>query len=123
VQLLDDDGRVEWLNERLMVATCAVQTGVLEEMLAMTTRYVAGRERFGAPIGSFQSVSHRLADAGHRVSASCQHVHGGIGHDRDYPLWRYAIRARHNELLHGGASQAQAALGAAIARAPAAAAL
>ena len=83
----------------------------------MSTRYVSEREQFGAKIGSFQSVSHRMADtwidlmnlrllghsaaamldrqalatlevlsaqawsaeAGHRISASCQHVHGGMG--------------------------------------------
>lgn len=152
---------VEWLRQRLVVATCALQTGVLEEMLAMSTRYVSEREQFGARIGSFQSVSHRMADAyidlmnlrlisqsaaalldraplatlevlsaqawcaeaGHRLAASCQHVHGGMGHDRDYPLWRYAIWSRHNELVHGGASRCFEAIGAEIARAPAAAAL
>ncbi|MBK9470494.1 MAG: hypothetical protein IPO20_22070 [Gammaproteobacteria bacterium] len=151
----------QWLRERLIAATCAVQIGVLEEMIGMSTRYVSEREQFGAKIGSFQSVSHRMADtwidlmnlrllghsaaamldrqplatlevlaaqswcaeAGHRVAASCQHVHGGMGHDRSYPLWRYAVWARHNELVHGGVSETYAAIGAAIAREPAAAAL
>ena len=40
-----------------------MQTGVLEEMIDLTKRYVAEREQFGARIGSFQSVSHRMADA------------------------------------------------------------
>ena len=158
---LGDGELVEWLRERIIAATCAVQTGVLGEMIAMSTRYVSEREQFGAKIGSFQAVSHRMADtyidlmnlrllaqsaaamldrqplatlevlaaqswcaeAGHRVSASCQHVHGGMGHDRDYPLWRYAVWSRHNELVHGGVSENYAAIGAAIAGAPAAAAL
>lgn len=150
-----------WLAERLSVGACALQTGVVAEALAISTRYVAEREQFGVTIGSFQSVNHRLADcfidlmnlrllvqaaasrldreplatldvlaaqswsaeAGHRVLASCQHVHGGIGHDRSYGLWRYALAARHLELLHGGCTAAIAALGAAIARDPVAAIL
>jgi alkylation response protein AidB-like acyl-CoA dehydrogenase len=29
----------------------------------MTVEYVAGRRQFGVPVGSFQAVKHRLADA------------------------------------------------------------
>lgn len=156
-----DEGMPEWLHQRLVVASAAVQVGVLEEAIALTTRYVSEREQFGVKIGSFQSVSHRLSDAwidlmnlrllarstastldrtslatldmlstrfwcaeaGHRVMASCQHVHGGMGHDRDYPLWRYALLARQNEMAHAGHSACLAQLGAEIARAPALAAL
>ncbi len=58
------------------------------------------------------------ADAGHRVLAGCQHVHGGLGHDRDYPLWRYAVWARHYEMLSGGVNVALEQLGQAIALNP-----
>src|SRR5208283_1024099 len=51
-------------------------------------------------------------DVGHRVLASCQHVHGGIGHDRDYPLWRYAVAAKQNELAIASSGEATAMLGA-----------
>ena len=44
------------------------------------------------------------ADVGHRVSYSAQHVHGGTGIDRDYPLWRYCLWLRHNEMFFGGSS-------------------
>src|SRR5690606_34119695 len=40
-------------------------------------------------------------DVGHRVSYSAQHLHGGTGIDRDYPLWRYCLWARHNEMMLG----------------------
>ena len=40
-------------------------------------------------------------DAGHRVSYASQHLHGGFGVDRDYGLWRYATRCKHNELTLG----------------------
>lgn len=61
------------------------------------------------------------AEAGHRVLASCQHVHGGLGHDRDYPLWRYAVWARQYEMSAGGLGSALEQLGAAIAVNPEAA--
>jgi len=41
---------------------------------------------------------------GHRLSYSAQHVHGGAGIDRDYPLWRYCLWLRHNEMIVGGSS-------------------
>ncbi len=63
------------------------------------------------------------ADAGHRVLASAQHVHGGLGHDRDYPLWRYAVWARQYEMALGGAGDGLEKLGAAIAAQPQAALL
>ena len=44
------------------------------------------------------------ADVGHRLSYSAQHVHGGLGIDRDYPLWRYCLWLRYNEMFVGGSS-------------------
>lgn len=55
-------------------------------------------------------------DTGHRVSYATQHVHGGMGIDRDYPLWRYCLWLRHNEITLGGSSAHIAALGACLAR-------
>jgi 3-oxocholest-4-en-26-oyl-CoA dehydrogenase beta subunit len=55
-------GIVEWLHERLTVAVCAEQLGVLEGALALTSEYAKTREQFGRPIGTFQAVSQRLAD-------------------------------------------------------------
>lgn len=54
-------------------------------------------------------------DTGHRVSYATQHVHGGIGIDRDYPLWRYCLWLRHNEMTLGGSSMHTAQLGARLA--------
>jgi 3-oxocholest-4-en-26-oyl-CoA dehydrogenase beta subunit len=55
-------GIVEWLAERLTVAVCAEQLGVLEGALALTADYAKTREQFDRPIGTFQAVSQRLAD-------------------------------------------------------------
>lgn len=54
-------------------------------------------------------------DCGHRVSYAAQHLHGGMGIDRDYPLWRYCLWARHNELMLGGSARHLAELGKRIA--------
>ena len=40
-------------------------------------------------------------DVCHRISQAAQHVHGGIGVDRDYPLHRYCLTAREIELSSG----------------------
>jgi alkylation response protein AidB-like acyl-CoA dehydrogenase len=45
------------------IATCATQVGVSERALELTSAYVRERIQFGVPIGSFQAVQHRLADA------------------------------------------------------------
>lgn len=51
------------------------------------------------------------AEAGARVAATTQHVHGGIGIDITYPLHRYFLWAKQNELTLGAASQQLAHLG------------
>ena len=55
-------------------------------------------------------------DVAHRLSQAAQHLHGGIGVDRDYPLFRYCLWARQLELSLGGSTVLSAELGAAIAQ-------
>jgi acyl-CoA dehydrogenase len=52
-----------WVLDRLRAGACAMQTGVCEEALAITARYVSEREQFGTKLGTFQAVGHRVADA------------------------------------------------------------
>ena len=54
---------VAWTADRLAAAICATQTGVCEEALAITARYVSEREQFGSKLGTFQAVGQRVADA------------------------------------------------------------
>lgn len=54
-------------------------------------------------------------DVGHRVSYASQHLHGGMGIDRDYELWRYCLWARQNELVLGSSAQLLSSLGKRIA--------
>jgi len=65
-----DDDRVlggaevaDWLVARATVGLCAVQSGVIERALELTAEYAKSRVAFGRPIGSFQAVTQRLADA------------------------------------------------------------
>jgi alkylation response protein AidB-like acyl-CoA dehydrogenase len=136
---------------RAVVGLCAIQLGVTERALRIAAAYTTEREQFGRPIGSFQAVQQRMADAfidveairwtmwqaawllgqdrqaareasiskfwaaeaGARVAATTQQVHGGIGIDTTYPLFRYFLWAKHNELTLGPASAHLARLGAA----------
>jgi 3-oxocholest-4-en-26-oyl-CoA dehydrogenase beta subunit len=137
------------LHTRALVALCAIQLGVADRALRIAADYTSGREQFGRPIGSFQAVQQRMADAfidveairwttwhaawlitherpadraariakfwaadaGARVASTTQQVHGGIGIDVTYPLHRYFLWAKHNELSLGPASLQLACLG------------
>jgi alkylation response protein AidB-like acyl-CoA dehydrogenase len=62
-RVLGGAGVAEWLVERATVGLCAVQSGVIERALELTAEYAKSRVAFGRPIGSFQAVTQRLADA------------------------------------------------------------
>ena len=142
-----------WLLERATVALCALQVGIAERQLEITAEYLSRREQFERPLGSFQAVQQRLADAyidvqamrwtmwqaawkldqslpaaeevaiakfwasdaSARISTTVQHLHGGIGVDVEYPLYRYTLCAKANELLLGSATRQLLTLGAALA--------
>ncbi len=150
----DGTEMLETLHARALVGLCAIQLGVTERALRIAAAYTTEREQFGRPIGSFQAVQQRMADAfidveairwtmwqaawllgegrsavreaaiakvwaaeaGARVAATAQQVHGGIGIDITYPLFRYFLWAKHNELTLGSASAQLARLGAAYTR-------
>jgi alkylation response protein AidB-like acyl-CoA dehydrogenase len=59
------------------------------------------------------------AEGGQRVVHAAQHLHGGIGVDRDYPLHRYFLWAKWIELSLGGATQQLLRLGSMLAAEPA----
>lgn len=54
---------VRWTVERAQVALAATQLGVAQEALRRTAEYTSQRKQFGRPIGSFQGVALRAADA------------------------------------------------------------
>lgn len=61
----DDGGAADAFEHQLQVALvlqCAETVGVIDRTLQFTLDYVQQRFAFGRPIGSFQSLKHRLAD-------------------------------------------------------------
>jgi acyl-CoA dehydrogenase len=52
-----------WLVAHATVGLCALQYGVAARALELTSAYAQSRVQFGKPIGGFQAVAQRLADA------------------------------------------------------------
>jgi alkylation response protein AidB-like acyl-CoA dehydrogenase len=50
-------------------------------------------------------------EAGQRVARAAQHLHGGMGADREYPLHRYYVWAKHLELTLGSGTRQLTRLG------------
>lgn len=179
-----DEGPLAWVLHRGTVALCAHQLGVLERALEMTAEYATTRTQFDRPIGTFQAVAQRLADAyiqvqalrltlwnaawtldpteetpaesdpappltpatpatpltsadsvtldsavsavatakfwaaeaGHYVSHTCVHIHGGAGIDVEHPAHRYFLAAKRAEFELGSATAQLLTLGAHLAR-------
>jgi alkylation response protein AidB-like acyl-CoA dehydrogenase len=143
-----------WIHDRALVATCCLHLGVCERALEITAAYVTEREQFGVPVGTFQAVQHRAADAyidlecmrwttwragwrldeglsalreaavakfwasegGARIAATAQHLHAGIGVDRDYPIHRYFLWSKQLELALGATTPELLRLGRDLAR-------
>ncbi|NMD96095.1 acyl-CoA/acyl-ACP dehydrogenase [Rhodococcus sp. BL-253-APC-6A1W] len=51
------------LRDRTLLGSAAYQCGVLDRALELTAQYARERIQFDRPIGSFQAVAQRLADA------------------------------------------------------------
>lgn len=140
---------LDYLEQSVNVAQAAIQLGVCNEALKRTAAYTGERKQFGAPIGSFQAVAMRAADAfmdiealrstfwaaawrlsegldaqpevraakywaceaGHRVAHTCQHLHGGMGATREYPIHRYFLWAKYMEFMFGNGTTQLVKLG------------
>ncbi len=153
--LVGEEGEdcLRWLVERATAARCAMQLGVSERALEMTSEYGRERVQFDRPIGSFQAFHQRAADAfimvealrlvaweaawllasdrpaseavavakywaaegGQFAAYACQHLHGGVGIDVDYPLHRFFIWATRIEHELGSAPHQLEKLGRQIA--------
>lgn len=66
-RLLGADGEggryLDHVRDLACTALAAEQVGAAEHCLELTVEYARNRVQFGRPIGSFQAVKHRLADA------------------------------------------------------------
>ncbi|MFI7424557.1 acyl-CoA dehydrogenase family protein [Nonomuraea sp. NPDC049684] len=78
--------RVALAARAVAVATAAQLVGVARELLAVSVSYAGVRRQFGAAIGSFQAVRHRLADVAVAVEFAAPLVHrAALSVDRDAP--------------------------------------
>jgi alkylation response protein AidB-like acyl-CoA dehydrogenase len=89
------------------------------EAVRITAIQAAWRLASGLPAAEEVAVAKFwAADAGQRVVHAAQHLHGGMGVDRDYPLHRYFLWAKQLELTLGGATAHLRHLGALLASEP-----
>jgi alkylation response protein AidB-like acyl-CoA dehydrogenase len=61
--------------DRAALASAAQLVGLAQHMIDTSVGYVAQREQFGKPVGSFQAVKHHLADAALRLEFARPCVH------------------------------------------------
>ena len=82
------------------------------EAVRLTALQAAWRIGAGLPADAEVAIAKFwAADGGQRVVHAAQHLHGGMGVDRDYPVHRYFLWAKHLELTLGGATQQLLRLG------------
>ena len=90
------------------------------EAIRLTAWQAAWRIDVGLPADKEVAVAKFwAADGGQRVVHAAVHLHGGVGVDREYPLHRFFLNAKHIELTLGGATDQLLRLGATLAAEPA----
>jgi alkylation response protein AidB-like acyl-CoA dehydrogenase len=86
------------------------------ESIRVATWQAAWRLATGVPADEAVMIAKFFAaEAGHRVVYAAQHLHGGMGFDVEYPLYRYYLLSKQIELTLGCASAHIAGLGRALA--------
>jgi alkylation response protein AidB-like acyl-CoA dehydrogenase len=89
------------------------------EAVRLTAWHAAWRLDRGLPADeALLSAKFWAAEGGWRVVHAAQHVHGGVGVDRDYPLFRYFLMHKQLELLLGSATPTLQRLGRTLAGGP-----
>jgi alkylation response protein AidB-like acyl-CoA dehydrogenase len=82
------------------------------EGVRLTAWQAAWRLDAGLPASAEVAVAKFWADDGaQRVVHACQHLHGGVGVDRDYPVHRYFLMIKHLSLTLGGSAVSLLRLG------------
>lgn len=98
------------------VAQRAADAYIDVEAIRLTTWQAVWRLAEGLPAARELSIAKFWAsEGGHRACYAAQHLHGGIGVDKDYPLHRHYLLSKSIELTLGGANDHLARLGALMA--------
>jgi 3-oxocholest-4-en-26-oyl-CoA dehydrogenase beta subunit len=104
------------------VAQRAADAYIDTEAITLTARQAAWLLANGRPADeALHTAKFWAAEGGFRVAHAAQHLHGGIGVDTEYPLFRYFRTTRQLELTLGGAAVHLKELGDRIAAEPPAA--
>ncbi|MFM7065039.1 MAG: acyl-CoA dehydrogenase family protein [Actinomycetes bacterium] len=89
------------------------------EAVRLTTQQALWRLAAGVPAtAEVATAKFWAARGGQRVVHAAQHLHGGVGVDRDYPLHRCFLQAKEVELQLGGSTRQLLTLGRLIASTP-----
>lgn len=89
------------------------------EGIRLTALQAAWRIAAGLPAAKHVAIArHWAAAAGQRVVHAAQHLHGGIGVDREYPLHRHFLAVKQIELTLGGSTPQLVRLGELLAEEP-----
>ncbi len=90
------------------------------EAVRLTAWHAVWRLANDLPASAEVAVAKFWADDGaQRVVHAAQHLHGGVGVDRDYPLHRYYLLTKHLALSLGGGTTSLLRLGDLLATTPA----
>jgi alkylation response protein AidB-like acyl-CoA dehydrogenase len=90
------------------------------EVVRLTARQAQWRLAEGLPAEDEVAIAkYWAADGGGRVAHAAHHLHGGIGMDLEYPLFRYFLATRQVEHTLGSPTRQLLRLGASLAEQPA----
>ena len=89
------------------------------EAVKLTAWQAAWRLDVGMPASTqVATAKFWAAEGAQHVLRAAHHLHGGVGVDRDYPLYRYYLLAKQMELDLGSETPTLARLGKMLADAP-----
>ncbi|MFD8223257.1 acyl-CoA dehydrogenase family protein [Streptomyces massasporeus] len=92
------------LGDTAAACLAAEAVGAAGRVLERTVEYVGQREQFGRPVGSFQAVKHRLADAYVQVQAARSAAY--------YAAWAAAAETTDGAMVTAGATAREDTAGA-----------
>ncbi len=97
----------------------AADARIDSEAIKLTAWQAAMRITDGLPASQHAATAKYWAsEGGARVVGAAVHLHGGVGVDRDYPLHRYYLWAKKQELFLGGTTPSLLRLGKLLADTP-----
>jgi 3-oxocholest-4-en-26-oyl-CoA dehydrogenase beta subunit len=101
------------------VSQRTADTYINKEAIKLTAWQAAWRLDAGVPAAAqVDAAKYWAAQGGQDVLLAAHHLHGGVGVDRDYPLYRYFLLAKQLELDLGSETPTLVHLGALIADTP-----